>query len=247
VEELNVIASWDIARQAKLHHSHIIYISTDYMFDGTGAPYKETAVPNPLNEYGRLKLRGEWAVLAANSRSVILRVPLLFGPCTDLAESACTAFAAVAKNSATKASVDDWQIRVPTYTVDIAATLVNMSKALVAAEPVVGHRAGPVEGLQWAEAEAHRKLVAAGESLRGIYNYTSADRYTRYELVRLFARLQDLEEGVRHVTRTEGMPPGAPRPYDCHLDDSKIRATGLAAPNTPFEVAAAAVLRGVPA
>lgn len=44
----------------------LLYISTDYVFNGDESPYKETDEPSPINEYGRLKLLGEKAVLAAN-------------------------------------------------------------------------------------------------------------------------------------------------------------------------------------
>lgn len=44
----------------------LLYISTDYVFDGDNSPYKETDEPTPINEYGKLKLMGEKAVLAAN-------------------------------------------------------------------------------------------------------------------------------------------------------------------------------------
>ncbi len=39
-----------------------ILISTDYVFDGTSAPYDERAVPNPLNKYGEQKLEAEKVV-----------------------------------------------------------------------------------------------------------------------------------------------------------------------------------------
>lgn len=44
----------------------MFYISTDYVFNGDDSPYKETDEPTPINEYGRLKLLGEKAVLDAN-------------------------------------------------------------------------------------------------------------------------------------------------------------------------------------
>lgn len=42
----------------------VIYISTDYVFDGKNPPYKETDTPNPLNKYGKSKLEGEKVTLA---------------------------------------------------------------------------------------------------------------------------------------------------------------------------------------
>lgn len=43
----------------------MIYVSTDYVFDGTSPPYTEESKPNPLNKYGELKLEGEIAVQSA--------------------------------------------------------------------------------------------------------------------------------------------------------------------------------------
>lgn len=44
----------------------LIYISSDYVFDGTNPPYREEDIPNPLNLYGKTKLEGEKAVLENN-------------------------------------------------------------------------------------------------------------------------------------------------------------------------------------
>lgn len=44
----------------------LLYVSTDYVFDGKQPPFSEQSAPNPLNEYGRLKRAGEQAVLEAN-------------------------------------------------------------------------------------------------------------------------------------------------------------------------------------
>ena len=45
----------------------VMYISTDYVFDGTSAPYNENDQTNPLNAYGLSKLEGEKIALSVNS------------------------------------------------------------------------------------------------------------------------------------------------------------------------------------
>ena len=44
----------------------MVYISTDYVFDGQAAPYAHDDKANPLNSYGQLKLEGEAAALGVN-------------------------------------------------------------------------------------------------------------------------------------------------------------------------------------
>ena len=54
----------------------VLYISTDYVFDGKSAPYNHDATTNPINEYGRMKRDGENAVLREDQGKVdsILRL-----------------------------------------------------------------------------------------------------------------------------------------------------------------------------
>jgi dTDP-4-dehydrorhamnose reductase len=59
----------------------LIQISTDYVYDGLkGTAYVETDLPNPLGAYGRTKLAGEWAALAANPMTTVLRTAWVFSP-----------------------------------------------------------------------------------------------------------------------------------------------------------------------
>lgn len=58
----------------------MIQISTDYVFDSVEAsPLDESALAQPINAYGRSKLAGEQAVLAASSNALVARVSWLFG------------------------------------------------------------------------------------------------------------------------------------------------------------------------
>ena len=51
----------------------MIYISTDYVFDGKNPPYKESAVPSPLNAYGKSKFEGEKVTLAEGKGELVQR------------------------------------------------------------------------------------------------------------------------------------------------------------------------------
>lgn len=73
-------APGEIARVARLLGAPLLHVSTDYVFDGQSAqPYTEQDTPNPINAYGRTKLAGEMAILAAGARAVILRTGWMFG------------------------------------------------------------------------------------------------------------------------------------------------------------------------
>lgn len=68
------LAAWCAA-----HGVGLIHIGTDYVFDGAkGAPYLETDPTNPTGAYGRSKLAGEQAVLAAHPDAIILRTAWVY-------------------------------------------------------------------------------------------------------------------------------------------------------------------------
>ncbi len=73
----NVIATKNIL-DAKALNSKIIFISTDYVFDGNKGIYNEQDTANPINFYGKTKLMGEW--LTANAPdSIVVRTSSLLG------------------------------------------------------------------------------------------------------------------------------------------------------------------------
>lgn len=77
--KINVKGVEYISEAARAIDTHIIHISTDYIFDGKDGPYSENAIPNPLGYYGRTKLASENALRISNTFFTILRTNVLYG------------------------------------------------------------------------------------------------------------------------------------------------------------------------
>lgn len=80
-ELVNVTGTENVAKAAEAVGATLVYISTDYVFDGTlkDGEYATDAPTNPLNEYGRTKLAGEEAVQRYMSKYYIIRTSWVFG------------------------------------------------------------------------------------------------------------------------------------------------------------------------
>jgi len=79
-QNINVILPEKLAELAFHVGSRFLHLSTDYVFDGMSAPYKNTDIPMPLNLYGQMKLLAEKNILkAAAATSVVLRVTHICG------------------------------------------------------------------------------------------------------------------------------------------------------------------------
>ena len=79
-EKINVSGTKNIAEAAEAAGAVLVYISTDYVFDGTNAgEYPVDAETNPKNEYGRTKLAGEQLVQSICSNYYIIRTSWVFG------------------------------------------------------------------------------------------------------------------------------------------------------------------------
>jgi dTDP-4-dehydrorhamnose reductase len=77
---VNGTGAGHVAGAAAAVGSTVIYVSSDYIFDGSkGSPYVEVDEPAPLSAYGRTKLAGEEATAAANPRHFVVRSSWLFG------------------------------------------------------------------------------------------------------------------------------------------------------------------------
>ena len=70
-QKINVDATQNLAKLSLENAANLIYISTDYVFDGTNPPYRTNDLTNPINAYGLSKRAGELEILKINPESII--------------------------------------------------------------------------------------------------------------------------------------------------------------------------------
>jgi len=77
--ESNIVGTLNISSACRKSGSYLIYISSNAVFDGRSAPYVETSRPNPVNEYGELKLECERLIEKTIPNACIIRPILMYG------------------------------------------------------------------------------------------------------------------------------------------------------------------------
>jgi dTDP-4-dehydrorhamnose reductase len=122
--KVNVEGTRNIAEVAKEIGSKLIYISTDYVFDGTKEGiYEVTDTPNPKSVYGLTKYKGELEALK-NDKTYVVRISWVFG---INGKNFVKTMIKLSQTNDQIPVVND-QIGSPTYTVDLAKLLVDMAE-----------------------------------------------------------------------------------------------------------------------
>lgn len=124
VRAINAGGTADIAKVCKELDAKMVYISTDYVFDGQGTEPWEPDCKDykPMNVYGQTKLEGELAVSSTLDKYFIVRIAWVFGL---NGKNFIKTMLNVGKKYDTVRVVND-QIGTPTYTLDLARLLVDM-------------------------------------------------------------------------------------------------------------------------
>jgi len=78
-KDVNIKGTLNLVKKIKEYGSKLVYVSTDYIFDGENGPYKEEDKPNPINKYGETKLEAENIVKAKLKEHLIVRTCQLYG------------------------------------------------------------------------------------------------------------------------------------------------------------------------
>ncbi|XP_065669721.1 methionine adenosyltransferase 2 subunit beta [Hydra vulgaris] len=161
--QLNITSTKIISKLMNQNGGFVLYISTDYVFDGFNPPYKTTDIPNPLNEYGLSKREGEICILENCTNYGILRVPILYGEVQYLQESAVTGLFELLKDSKTPKKVSNYEQRFPTSTDDVA----------VVCRQIVEYN-------------------RLNNSFHGIWHWSSNEKMTKYKIVEIMALIFNL-------------------------------------------------------
>lgn len=201
VHAINVDGTKYIAQVCKKLDCKMIYLSTDYVFDGQGeTPWDPDCKDyKPLNVYGETKLAGELAVSETLEKYFIVRIAWVFG---KNGKNFIKTMLNVGKTHDTLTVVDD-QIGTPTYTFDLARLLVDMLET-----EKYGYYHATNEGgyISWYDftKEIFRQAVEQGHTEYG------EDRIT-----------------VDPVTTAEYGVSKAARPFNSRLDKKKLVENGF--------------------
>lgn len=121
--DINVNGTKHITTAAKNVNAKIMYISTDYVFDGKGSdPFTEVDTPDPLGYYGLTKYQGEQIVRNLLEEHFIVRISWVFG---INGQNFINTMLRLSDNHSELNVVGD-QYGSPTYTVDLARLLIDM-------------------------------------------------------------------------------------------------------------------------
>ncbi|HLJ55798.1 MAG TPA: dTDP-4-dehydrorhamnose reductase [Chthonomonadaceae bacterium] len=123
---VNALGTWNVASVCGGHHITLVYISTDFVFDGSkNEPYTEFDTPNPLSRYGASKLAGEQFVRQLCRQHFIARTAWLFGVHGPSFPSKMLELA----RTRTELSVVVDQVGCPTHTRDLARALMALLRS----------------------------------------------------------------------------------------------------------------------
>lgn len=202
--KINVEATASVVESAVKCGAWVLYISSDYVFDGTNPPYKADDKTNPLNIYGKSKLEGEEILRAKMPSGGILRVPILYGPVEDLDECGITQLVKQIL-SGQSGVVESWATRYPTHVANVADACLMLAKA-------------------W---HAGNENVRRG----GVFQFSGEDPVTKADMARIIGEILSID--ISQLKIDPSGPIGAPRPRDCHLDCSRLE-TLFNLKRTPF-------------
>jgi len=124
---VNSYAPAMIARISRQQGAKLVFISSDYVFDGENGPYAENDPVGPLNVYGRSKVLAEKIIQSIDSDALILRTTIVYGPQQSGQNFVYQLSKAYAKKELMFCCTD--QLGTPTYSRDLALLACGLVRA----------------------------------------------------------------------------------------------------------------------
>lgn len=116
----NVTSVEHLVKACAMHGTHLVHVSTDFIFDGTRGPLLEDDKPNPVNYYGESKLAAELVIQQSNIPWAILRTVLVYGITNDMSRSNIVLWVKNSLEQGKTIQVVNDQWRTPTLAEDLA-------------------------------------------------------------------------------------------------------------------------------
>ena len=124
--DVNTLGAKRLAQACNIHGSHLIHVSTEYVFDGTSGPYQENDIPKPISYYGQTKYESEELVLKENENFCVARASLLYGWCQNKQNLATMIISELRSNKQVKL-IDDQQVS-PSYADNVAEMILELAQ-----------------------------------------------------------------------------------------------------------------------
>lgn len=187
-DRMNVEVVENLVRILEPLNTHLIHLSTDFVFSGLkGGFYTEQDQPDPVNHYGRSKLRSEEILQASGIPCAILRTVLVYGLVDDRDRSNVVLWVKNSLEQNKEIRVVTDQLRMPTYAEDLAEAC-------------------------W---------LAMRSKATGIFNVSSSELISIYDLALEVAEAFELDKNLIHPVTTDQLSLPARRPMSTGLDLSR--------------------------
>jgi dTDP-4-dehydrorhamnose reductase len=121
----NVEATGHLIHASQNFNSHFIFLSTDFVFDGSSGPYTETDTPHPLSVYADSKLQGEKMVMQSGLDWCIIRTIIIYGVTDDTQRSNLVLWVKNSLEQKKEIKVITDQYRSPTLAEDLAQACIQ--------------------------------------------------------------------------------------------------------------------------
>lgn len=187
-DKMNVEVVEHLVRILKPLQTHLIHLSTDFVFSGfKGSYYTEDDLPDPVNHYGHSKLRSEEVIQNSGISHSILRTVLVYGLVDGNDRSNVVLWVKNSLEQKRDIRVVTDQLRMPTYAEDLAEAC-------------------------W---------LAIDKRATGVFNVSSSELISIYDLALEVAETFDLDKSLIHPVETEQLSLAARRPASTGLDLSR--------------------------